>query len=248
MGVRIGALGAASPQPSCGRSSPPQATWPTSTAGPPRHERPTRPVAAAGTVGGLRHDGRSRRGWPPPMNGDCWPTAHESSPTAVSLDAGGVSGRLSRCDLEGWWRGAPAIAWTIARRRDLHARQVWSSTPPSAASASAGASASSSCPMRRLVSDGIYALLRHPNYVGVALEVVGIALWMQAPITGTLFAVTFGFILAVADPYRGTRARPRAFAHDHSDGRSQRGVAPRLGTTPRRRLTVEPRSCWCQPS
>ena len=46
-----------------------------------------------------------------------------------------------------------------------------------------------------LVSRGIYAVLRHPNYVGVAGEVVGIALWMQAPITGTLFAVTFGLIL-----------------------------------------------------
>ena len=46
-----------------------------------------------------------------------------------------------------------------------------------------------------LVSRGIYAVLRHPNYVGVAGEVLGIAIWMQAPITGTLFAVTFGFIL-----------------------------------------------------
>ena len=46
-----------------------------------------------------------------------------------------------------------------------------------------------------LVSRGIYAVLRHPNYVGVAGEVIGVGLWMQAPITGTLFAVTFGFIL-----------------------------------------------------
>jgi isoprenylcysteine carboxyl methyltransferase (ICMT) family protein YpbQ len=38
-------------------------------------------------------------------------------------------------------------------------------------------------------------VLRHPNYVGVAGEVVGIALWMRAPITGTLFAVSFGLIL-----------------------------------------------------
>lgn len=46
-----------------------------------------------------------------------------------------------------------------------------------------------------LVAHGIFALLRHPNYVGVAGEILGIAVWMQAPITGTLFAVTFGFIL-----------------------------------------------------
>jgi methyltransferase len=50
-------------------------------------------------------------------------------------------------------------------------------------------------PGEPLVDRGIYAVLRHPNYVGVAGEVIGAALWMQAPITGTLFAVTFGFIL-----------------------------------------------------
>ena len=46
-----------------------------------------------------------------------------------------------------------------------------------------------------LVTDGIYRVLRHPNYVGVAGEILGVALWLQAPITGTLFAVTFGLIL-----------------------------------------------------
>jgi methyltransferase len=46
-----------------------------------------------------------------------------------------------------------------------------------------------------LVGHGIYRALRHPNYVGVVGEVVGIGLWMQAPITGTLFGVTFGLIL-----------------------------------------------------
>ena len=46
-----------------------------------------------------------------------------------------------------------------------------------------------------LVTRGIYRWLRHPNYVGVAGEVLGSAVWMRAPITGTLFAVTFGVIL-----------------------------------------------------
>ncbi len=46
-----------------------------------------------------------------------------------------------------------------------------------------------------LVAHGIYRALRHPNYVGVVGEVLGIGLWMQAPITGTLFGVTFGLIL-----------------------------------------------------
>lgn len=46
-----------------------------------------------------------------------------------------------------------------------------------------------------LVSTGIYRWLQHPNYIGVVLEVVGIGLWMRAPIAGTLFGVTFGLIL-----------------------------------------------------
>ena len=48
-----------------------------------------------------------------------------------------------------------------------------------------------------LVSHGIYRWLRHPNYLGVVAEILGSALWMQAPITGTLFAVSFGLILIV---------------------------------------------------
>lgn len=46
-----------------------------------------------------------------------------------------------------------------------------------------------------LVTGGIYRWVRHPNYLGVAGEVLGIVLWMRAPITGTLFVVTFGLIL-----------------------------------------------------
>lgn len=46
-----------------------------------------------------------------------------------------------------------------------------------------------------LVSRGIYRWLRHPNYVGVAGEIVGIAMWMRAPVAGLLFAVTFGWLL-----------------------------------------------------
>ena len=100
-----------------------------------------------------------------------------------------------------------------------------------------------------LVSDGIYALLRHPNYVGVAGEVVGIALWMQAPITGTLFAVTFGLILAVADPHRGARARPGASRMTIRPGHpAGRGVAPCLGTAARRRAHRQPRPAARRPS
>ena len=54
----------------------------------------------------------------------------------------------------------------------------------------------SCCRARRFVAHGIYRALRHPNYLGVVGEVLGIGLWMPAPkITGTLFGVTFGLIL-----------------------------------------------------
>ena len=46
-----------------------------------------------------------------------------------------------------------------------------------------------------LVRRGPYRWLRHPNYVGLVGEIVGSALWMRAPIAGTLFAVSFGIIL-----------------------------------------------------
>lgn len=45
------------------------------------------------------------------------------------------------------------------------------------------------------VREGIYGWLRHPNYVGVLGEIVGIALWMRAPVAGTLYAVTFCALL-----------------------------------------------------
>lgn len=48
-----------------------------------------------------------------------------------------------------------------------------------------------------LVTRGVYRWLRHPNYLGVVGEILGSALWMRAPITGTLFAVMFGLILVV---------------------------------------------------
>jgi methyltransferase len=95
-------------------------------------------------------------------------------------------GFLAVC-VEGWARGAPATYWSLAGKLIKYA-----------AISTLGPRWSFRVlvlPGDPLVSHGIYRLLRHPNYVGVAGEVLGIALWMQAPITGTLFAVTFGVIL-----------------------------------------------------
>ena len=96
--------------------------------------------------------------------------------------------------LEGWWRGAHWHRWMALGLVIF----VLGKAIKYAAIATLGARWSFRVlvlPATPLVSRGIYSMLRHPNYVGVAGEVIGLAVWMQAPITGTLFAVTFGFIL-----------------------------------------------------
>lgn len=50
-------------------------------------------------------------------------------------------------------------------------------------------------PGRPLVTRGIYRWLRHPNYLGVIGEVLGIALWMRAPWSGTAFTLAFAWLL-----------------------------------------------------
>lgn len=46
-----------------------------------------------------------------------------------------------------------------------------------------------------LVTHGPYAFLRHPNYTGVIGELVGMALLVGAPITGTLGTLLFSLVL-----------------------------------------------------
>ncbi len=62
-------------------------------------------------------------------------------------------------------------------------------------------------PGRPLVRHGIYRWMRHPNYVGVVAEMVGIGAWMRAPIAGTLFLLAFGELLR-----RRLRVEARALA------------------------------------
>jgi methyltransferase len=47
-----------------------------------------------------------------------------------------------------------------------------------------------------LVSGGPYRVLRHPNYVGVVGELIGMALIAGARVTGPLGLVLFGWLLA----------------------------------------------------
>jgi methyltransferase len=46
-----------------------------------------------------------------------------------------------------------------------------------------------------LVAGGPYALVRHPNYVAVVGELIGMALIVRAPFTGTLAVAGFGLLL-----------------------------------------------------
>ena len=50
-------------------------------------------------------------------------------------------------------------------------------------------------PNAPLVVRGPYALLRHPNYVAVVGEIVGMALLVWAPVTGVLSGLGFGGLL-----------------------------------------------------
>jgi methyltransferase len=51
-------------------------------------------------------------------------------------------------------------------------------------------------PGRPLVTSGPYRFLRHPNYVGVIGELVGVALVANAPISGSLATLSFGWLIA----------------------------------------------------
>lgn len=102
-------------------------------------------------------------------------------------------GFLAVC-LEGGWRGVPWDPWVAAGLAIF----LGGKGLKYAAIAALGTRWTFrvfTLPGAPLVSSGVYRFLRHPNYVGVAGEVLGSAVWMRAPITGTLFAVTFGLIV-----------------------------------------------------
>lgn len=50
-------------------------------------------------------------------------------------------------------------------------------------------------PGEPLVAVGPYQFLRHPNYLAIYGEIVGVALVMRAPIAGALFLIGFGWLI-----------------------------------------------------
>lgn len=66
-------------------------------------------------------------------------------------------------------------------------------------------------PRSHLVTRGPYAWLRHPNYVGVIGELVGVALLACAPVTGLIATAGFAHLL-----------RHRIATEDRALGRDQR--------------------------
>ena len=66
-------------------------------------------------------------------------------------------------------------------------------------------------PRAPLVTTGPYAWLRHPNYVGVIGELIGVALLLRAPVTGLVATAGFAFLL-----------RHRIAIEERALGRSQR--------------------------
>jgi len=66
-------------------------------------------------------------------------------------------------------------------------------------------------PSAHLVTRGPYAWLRHPNYVGVIGELIGVALIVYAPVTGLIATAGFALLL-----------RHRIAIEDRALGRDQR--------------------------
>src|SRR5215212_8570415 len=85
-------------------------------------------------------------------------------------------------------------------------------------------------PGEPLVSSGPYRFIRHPNYVGVAGELIGVALMAASPIAGVISFVTFGgmMLARIGVEERALGGAPRARPPERSGGGAPR--APVSGT------------------
>lgn len=101
---------------------------------------------------------------------------------------------FAACVAEGWWRGSE---WTHVSAAGLALFTTGKAIKYVAIATLGDRWTFRVLPVAGapLVARGIYGWLRHPNYVGVVGEVLGIALWMRAPLSGSLFALGFGWLL-----------------------------------------------------
>ncbi len=101
---------------------------------------------------------------------------------------------FAACLLEGWWRGPE---WTTVSASGLLVFIAGKAIKYVAMTTLGDRWTFRVLPQpgAPLVDRGIYRWLRHPNYVGVGGEILGIALWMRAPVAGAVFTVAFGWLL-----------------------------------------------------
>jgi methyltransferase len=96
--------------------------------------------------------------------------------------------------LEGWMRpGVPSAAWGtgLALFAAAKALKYW-------AIASLGRLWTFRVlvvPGEPLVRRGPYRWVRHPNYIGVAGEIAGAAMWMGGLLSGAVFTILFGWLM-----------------------------------------------------
>jgi methyltransferase len=68
-----------------------------------------------------------------------------------------------------------------------------------------------------LITDGPYRFVRHPNYIGVLGELVGVALMSDARVSGPILTVLFVLLM-----FKRIALEERTLMPDHSEGREAR--------------------------
>jgi methyltransferase len=149
----------------------------------------------AETFRSARNERRLTRRGAVAATGDVYPVMAVAYPGLFALMA-----------LEGWWWGRPISAsffvglavWTASKALKYAAIRALGERWTFRVLVLPGAA---------LVTTGPYAILRHPNYVAVAGELVGIALLAWAPVIGIAGGTLFGMLLrariAVEEPALG---------------------------------------------
>lgn len=111
--------------------------------------------------------------------------------------------------LEGAWRGAPAPAW-LAAGATVFALAKALKYAAIAALGNRWCFRVLVLPGAPVVTRGPYRALRHPNYVAVALEFLGVALMAPAPVVGVVVTGGFSYLLYRRAQIEGAALRAAA--------------------------------------